>query len=400
MISPRSNCGPRLLRRGDLRGRLEGVGEGREPPGRAPREVRAPRPRRLASRRARGRSPEAPPAERHLLFHVNFGVPEEYEESHIPGALYLDTNWLEDSADWNRRPPSELEAAVQRSGSRTTRPSSSTAATPRGTRRRNGPAAGPARSPPHAPAHPPYCGVDDVRLLDGGYDHWVQAGTRSRRRCGRPPPWRLRGPDPPPPGGHRRHRGGQGDPRRPRGRRARQRPHWREHIGKVSGYNYIGPAGRIAGDVWGNCGTDAYHMQHYRNVDNTMRAYPEIAANWERPGSRPTSGSPSTAGPAGARARPGSTPASGLAADRGLRRRLVRVEQRPGEQPDRDRARGERRRVACSPQEWNRRRSTILSTVFRWARNAIPTRSRSSALTAATAARFASSWPVSKSSCV
>jgi thiosulfate/3-mercaptopyruvate sulfurtransferase len=55
---------------------------------------------------------------------------------------------------------------------------------------------------------------------------------------------------------------------------------WREHVGEVSGYNYIQPAGRIAGDVWGNCGSDAYHMQHYRNVDNTMRAYPEIAANW------------------------------------------------------------------------------------------------------------------------
>ena len=52
----------------------------------------------------------------------------------------------------------------------------------------------------------------------------------------------------------------------------------------MSGYNYIGPAGRIKGDVWGNCGTDAYHMQHYRNVDNTMRAYPEITANWETAG--------------------------------------------------------------------------------------------------------------------
>ena len=62
---------------------------------------------------------------------------------------------------------------------------------------------------------------------------------------------------------------------------------WNEHIGKVSGYNYIGPAGRIAGDVWGNCGTDAYHMQHYRTVDNTMRAYPEIAANWEEAGITP-----------------------------------------------------------------------------------------------------------------
>ena len=39
--------------------------------------------------------------------------------------------------------------------------------------------------------------------------------------------------------------------------------------------------------MWGNCGTDAYHMQHYRNVDNTMRAYPEIAANWEEAGITP-----------------------------------------------------------------------------------------------------------------
>jgi thiosulfate/3-mercaptopyruvate sulfurtransferase len=62
---------------------------------------------------------------------------------------------------------------------------------------------------------------------------------------------------------------------------------WREHVGAVSGYNYIGPAGRIAGDVWGNCGTDAYHMQHYRTVDNAMRPYPEIAANWAAAGITP-----------------------------------------------------------------------------------------------------------------
>ena len=62
---------------------------------------------------------------------------------------------------------------------------------------------------------------------------------------------------------------------------------WREHIGAVSGYIYIGPAGRIKGDVWGNCGTDAYHMQHYRTVDNTMRSYVEIAANWRAAGITP-----------------------------------------------------------------------------------------------------------------
>ena len=53
----------------------------------------------------KGERPEAAPAARFVLFHVNFGVPEEYAEGHIPGALYLDTNWLENPFDWNRRSP-------------------------------------------------------------------------------------------------------------------------------------------------------------------------------------------------------------------------------------------------------------------------------------------------------
>ncbi|TMF41918.1 MAG: thiosulfate sulfurtransferase, partial [Chloroflexi bacterium] len=58
-----------------------------------------------------GGRPEAAPGGRFRLFHVNFGVPEEYEENHIPGALYLDTNGLENPRDWNRRSPEELESA-------------------------------------------------------------------------------------------------------------------------------------------------------------------------------------------------------------------------------------------------------------------------------------------------
>ena len=59
-----------------------------------------------------GGRPEAAPTGRFLLFHVNFGVPEEYAEAHIPGALFLDTNWLEDPVDWNRRSPAAITAAL------------------------------------------------------------------------------------------------------------------------------------------------------------------------------------------------------------------------------------------------------------------------------------------------
>ena len=63
-----------------------------------------------------GGEPEAPPDGRFLPFHVNFGVPEEYEENHLPGAIYLDTNSLESSVDWNRRSPEELAAALRSLG--------------------------------------------------------------------------------------------------------------------------------------------------------------------------------------------------------------------------------------------------------------------------------------------
>jgi len=229
-----------------------------------------------------GGTPEAGPAGPFRLFHVNFGVPEEYVENHIPGALYLDTNRLENPEDWNRRTPAELETALRSLGithdttvilyGRDTEGH----ANEKWPGRRAGQIAA-----CRAALILRYAGVEDVRLLDGGYDCWVQAGNALETDLRAPAPVASFGIE---------------IPRHPELiidiDEARQiladREHaalvsvrtWREHIGQVSGYNYIGPAGRIAGDVWGNCGSDAYHMEHYRNVDNTMRSYPEIAANW------------------------------------------------------------------------------------------------------------------------
>ena len=233
-----------------------------------------------------GERPEAAPEGKFLLFHVNFGVPEEYAEGHIPGALYLDTNWLEDPADWNRRSPEAIDAAVRALGithdttvvvyGRDTEGD----ANEKWPGRRAGQIAA-----TRALMILRYAGVDDVRLLDGGYDWWVRTGHPLETVPRQPTPVDSFGVT---------------IPLRPEvivdideakqiiadpeGAALVSIRTWREHIGNVSGYNYIGPAGRIKGDVWGNCGTDAYHMQHYRNVDNTMRAYPEIAANWAEAG--------------------------------------------------------------------------------------------------------------------
>jgi thiosulfate/3-mercaptopyruvate sulfurtransferase len=229
---------------------------------------------------------EAPPAHRALLFHVNFGVPEEYADGHIPGARYLDTNWLESPADWNRRSPAELDHALRSLGITADTTvivygrDTVGAADERWPGRRAGQIAA-----TRAALILRYAGVGDVRLLDGGYDWWVREGNpleATPRQATSVPEF------------------GAAIPTRPdlivdlpeakailadqAGAALVSVRSWKEHIGQVSGYNYIRPAGRIRGDVWGNCGTDAYHMQHYRNVDNTMRAYPEIAANWGEAG--------------------------------------------------------------------------------------------------------------------
>ena len=236
-----------------------------------------------------GERPEAPPNQRSVLFHVNFGVPEEYAEGHIPGAHYLDTNWLEDPADWNRRSPEAITAALESLG--VTQDTTVVVygrdteghANEKWPGRRAGQIAA-----TRALMIMRYAGVDDVRLLDGGYDWWVQEGNPVETVDRPPVPVASFGAQ---------------VPVRPEvivdigeakailadpdGAALVSVRTWREHIGDVSGYNYIGPAGRIKGDVWGNCGTDAYHMQHYRNIDNTMRAYPEIAANWAEAGITP-----------------------------------------------------------------------------------------------------------------
>jgi thiosulfate/3-mercaptopyruvate sulfurtransferase len=62
---------------------------------------------------------------------------------------------------------------------------------------------------------------------------------------------------------------------------------WPEYIGEVSGYNYIEKKGHIPGAIFGNCGSDAYHMENYRNVDHTTREAQEVEAIWRKVGITP-----------------------------------------------------------------------------------------------------------------
>ena len=237
-----------------------------------------------------GQNPDTYQGGSYVLLHVNFGVPEEYEEGHLPGAIYLDTNQVEDASNlWQRRTAAELEATLLSLGiaSDTTVVLYGRDTVGDANEKWPGRRAGQIAAT-RAAAILRYAGVEDVRLLDGGYDWWVTAGYPLETVIRKAVPIKSFGV---------------AIPQHPEyiidlpeakailadrdGAALVSVRTWKEHTGKVSGYNYIEPRGRIAGDVWGNCGTDAYHMQHYRNVDNTMRPYPEIAANWAEAGITP-----------------------------------------------------------------------------------------------------------------
>jgi thiosulfate/3-mercaptopyruvate sulfurtransferase len=231
---------------------------------------------------------EEAPAGDYAVFHVGYGVPADYERGHIPGAFFLDTNALESNTDWNRRSPKELEAALAALGI-----AHDTTVIVYG----RDSAADPAEQKPgmragqiaatRVTAILLYSGVGDVRLLDGGCNAWVAAGYPLDTEPHVP----TAQPD-----------FGRAIPAHPEyfidyeeatdlitdpggvlvSIRSRD-----EREGKTSGYNYIDAVGDIPGAVWGNGGTDAYHMQEYRNIDNTMRSFHEVAANWEAEGITP-----------------------------------------------------------------------------------------------------------------
>jgi thiosulfate/3-mercaptopyruvate sulfurtransferase len=130
------------------------------------------------SRLIAGDSPDTYSGNGFLVYHVNFGVPEEYEEGHLPGALYLDTNRLEDPADWNRRPADELHATLRSLGvaADTTVVLYGRDTIGHANEKWPGRRAGQIAAT-RAALILAYAGVRDVRVLDGGYDRWVHEGN-------------------------------------------------------------------------------------------------------------------------------------------------------------------------------------------------------------------------------
>lgn len=221
----------------------------------------------------------------YVLCHAHYQNREDYEKGHIPTAIELDTNQLESPDTWNRRQPDELKQTLEQLGithdttvilyGRFSFPDNDDSY--------------PGSSAGHLGAIRCalimlYAGVKDVCILNGGLQSWVDAGYETTTKEYEKNPIKEFGVS---------------IPSHPEiivdldeakeilnasDKNLISVRSWREYIGEVSGYHYIKGKGRIPGAVFGNCGSDAYHMENYRNPDHTMREYHEIEKIWKESG--------------------------------------------------------------------------------------------------------------------
>jgi len=226
--------------------------------------------------------------DKYVICHTHYRNRSDYEKGHIPGAIPLDTNTLESPVTWNRRSPGEIKAALEQLGinCNTTVILYGRFSFPDKNDLYPGSTAG------HLGAMRCaflllYAGVKDVRVLNGGLQSWHDASLKITTEETEAEPVDDFGIEIP------------GCPEiavdTPEAKRILEASDqnlvcvrsWPEFIGRESGYNYIEKKGRIPGAVFSNCGSDAYHMENYRNLDHTTREYHEIERLWQESGITP-----------------------------------------------------------------------------------------------------------------
>ena len=232
-----------------------------------------------------GKKPDEYNNNNYALIHAHYRNRDAYLSGHIPGAIDIDTLALETPETWNRRSPAELKTALENHGitSDTTVVLYGKYMNPDNNDPFPGSAAGDIGALRCAWIMM-YAGVKDVRVLNGGFQSWLDAGfeisfTDEKKQAVEDfgatipvhPELVVDTPE------------------------AKEMlksdnselvcvRSWSEYIGEVSGYNYIEAKGRIPGAIFADCGSDAYHMENYRNLDLTTREYNEISDIWTESG--------------------------------------------------------------------------------------------------------------------
>lgn len=220
-----------------------------------------------------GTPPQTPDGE-YVLFHVHANDRSDYEAGHIPGAIPLDTNQLEDPRNWNRRSPEELEATLL---DHSVRHDTTVVLYGRPAPLKNEESDAKSTDGQMAAMRCAmillYAGVTDVRILDGGLAAWNAAGFDLISETTQPESAEAFGTT---------------IPTRPElfidtpeakewldseDRDLVSVRSYDELAVETSGYDYISHEGRIPNAIPAPSGSDAHHVEEFRNPDQTMRPF-------------------------------------------------------------------------------------------------------------------------------
>ncbi len=227
-----------------------------------------------------GKTPPHLNTKKYVICHAHYRNRDAYLGGHIPQAIDLNTLDLESHDTWDRHSPEKIKETLLKHGitADTTVILYGKFLFPKNEDPFPGSAAG------HLGAMRcafimMYAGVKDVKVLNGGYQSWADAGYEVSKKDVPKKPETVFGIDIPAnpelavdlPEAKELLKSTNGDLICVRS--------WPEYIGEVSGYNYIDKKGRIPGAIFSDCGSDAYHMENYSNLDHTTREFREIEEN-------------------------------------------------------------------------------------------------------------------------
>lgn len=195
----------------------------------------------------------------YVVVECSWGKPsEEYLEKHIPGAIHLDTDLIEEDINWNIRTPEEINDTLISLGI-----SKSTHVF----------IYGKGASFARFAFVCIWAGVQNVHVINGGLNAWISAGYPTEQGIVEPKPISEFGSE---------------IPEHPEYLiswpteilEAQKNPNfrlvsvrsWREFIGEVSGYSYINRSGEPKGAIWG------HDEAEYYNDDRTVKSLTEVEA--------------------------------------------------------------------------------------------------------------------------
>lgn len=219
-----------------------------------------------------GKNPETYTGAPVKVFHVSWGEVADAKgyKQHMPGALHFNTDWIENEPVWNLSAPAVIEANLLKQGI--------TKNTMVVLYSENQLAAFRVMWALR------WAGVDDVRILNGGMNSWINNEYPIETTVNTPQPEAAFGAAIPAHPELDLSTAQDAYAAQQQGTKLVSIRSWPEHLGQITGYDYIPKAGEPAGAIWGFAGTDASNVADYYDPDGSLRNPYEMFALWETQG--------------------------------------------------------------------------------------------------------------------